>query len=130
MADDYDMGVFGSADIGGGILFYGTRSGTQIMEARNRIVEPRQGALCQINAALVIQDVQFAPTEDSHALDFIRNHLKISKIDFLAASRHRRGMVGDPEDGKLFLGCGVRHFAERGVSVSAGNGMCVQICKV
>lgn len=25
MADDYDMGVFGSADIGGGILFYGTR---------------------------------------------------------------------------------------------------------
>ena len=97
------------------------------MNAGNSEVEPFVIGLIEVERSLCIQDVQLRSKQETKASHLSRNYMKVAKIDGVASSGNAWSMLRNPQNIKAFLLSGSHHFLQRTISMTAHNGVSVNV---
>ena len=127
VANHMHLRIVHGLHIGLGILRLGARINAHIVQAGNAVVKGTGKGFIQVHGTVEVQDVQFTSEKDLDPHDFPGQAPIGAEIMLAGRSFHGRAMVGNAQQCQAHVAGSLHHFVNGIISVSAGNGMGVNV---
>lgn len=128
MRDDLHPRILDGGNHTIGVLLGRASLPTEFVDAGNAEVQAvAVVVIVEIQCAVMVQDVQFGPQEQAHAVHQARHNVEVAEIDGVARAGNAWRMFRDSEYlQSLFAGRG-SHLLNGAVGVSASQGVCMYV---
>ena len=127
VTDDGDVGVGHCAHEGTRIFLLRSGLDDEVVQARDGVVHLLQDACGEIDAALVVHDVQLCAHDDVDAVGGGADDAEVAEVQLVECAGQCGCVVGDAEEGEPLRLCRSCHLTDGAVGVHARQCMRVDV---